>query len=177
MASFVDRVIGAARLDAQTYEDVEADTTATPQAMGVVVLAALSAGVGGLTSGSTGVVFGLVGALLGWVAWAAVIWLIGTKLLPEPQTSSDIGELLRTLGFAASPGLLAVLRIVPLIGGLIALVIWLWQLAATVIAVRQALDYKSTGRAVAVCLIGWVCYLVVFLGIALAGGIVGFDLG
>jgi hypothetical protein len=177
MASFVDRVVGAARLDVKTYEEVEADTTATPQAMGVVALAALSAGVGALTSGGTGVVFGLVGALLGWVAWAAVIWVIGTKLLPEPQTSSDIGELLRTLGFAASPGLLAVLHIVPLIGGLIALVIWLWQLTATVIAVRQALDYKSTGRAVAVCLIGWVFYLIVFLGIALAGGIVGFDLG
>ncbi|MCG6923740.1 MAG: YIP1 family protein [Acidobacteria bacterium] len=177
MASFVDRVLGAARLDIATYEEVEADATATPQAMGVVALAALSAGIGAVTTGGTGVVGSLVGALVGWAAWAAVIWLIGTKLLPEPQTEADIGQLLRTIGFAASPGLLLVLRLVPLIGGLIALVIWVWQLTATVIAVRQALDYKSSGRAVAVCLIGWVIYLVVFLGIALLFGVVGFDLG
>lgn len=177
MASFVDRVVGAARLDIATYEEVEADTTATPQAMGVVALAALSAGIGALTTGGTGVVGSLVGALVGWAAWATVIWFIGTKILPEPQTKSDIGELLRTIGFAASPGLLLVLRLIPLIGGLIALVIWLWQLTATVIAVRQALDYKSSGRAVAVCLIGWVFYLAVYLGIALLFGVVGFDLG
>ena len=177
MASFVDRVVGAARLDVQTYEEVEADKTATPQAMGVVVLVALASGVGALTSGGTGIVAGLVGALVGWAAWAAVIWFIGTKLLPEPQTSADVGELLRTMGFAASPGLLLILRIVPLIGGLVGLVVWLWQLVAMVIAVRQALDYQSSFRAVAVCLIGWVIYLAVFLGIALLFGITGFDLG
>jgi hypothetical protein len=177
MASFVDRVVGAARLDVATYEEVEADATATPQAMGVVALAALSSGIGAVTSGGTGVVGGLVSALIGWAAWAAVIWFIGTKLLPEPQTRADVGQLLRTIGFAASPGLLLVLRLLPMIGGLIALVIWLWQLTATVIAVRQALDYKSTGRAVAVCLIGWVFYVVVTVGIALMFGIVGFDLG
>ena len=177
MASFVDRVVGAARLDIATYEEIEADATATPQAMGVVALAALSAGIGALMTGGTGVVGSLVGALVGWAAWAAVIWVIGTKLLPEPQTQADIGQLLRTIGFAASPGLLQVFRLIPLIGGLIALVIWVWQLTATVIAVRQALDYKSSGRAVAVCLIGWVFYLAVFLGIALLFGVVGFDLG
>jgi hypothetical protein len=177
MASFVDRVVGAARLDVATYEEVEADTTATPQAMGVVVLAALASGIGSLTSGGTGMVGSLVSALIGWAAWAAVIWFIGTKILPEPQTRSDIGELLRTMGFAASPGLLLVLRLVPLIGGLIALVIWLWQLTAMVVAVRQALDYKSSGRAVLVCFIGWVFYVMVMLGIGLLFGIVGFDLG
>jgi hypothetical protein len=177
MASFVGRVVGAARLDIATYEEVEADATATPQAMGVVLLAALSSGIGALTSGGTGMVGSLVSALIGWAAWATVIWFIGTKILPEPQTRSDIGELLRTMGFAASPGLLLVLRLVPLIGGLIALVIWLWQLTAMVVAVRQALDYKSSGRAVLVCFIGWVFYLMVMLGIGLLFGIVGFDLG
>ena len=177
MASFVERVVGAARLDVRTYEEVEADTTATPQAMGVVVLVALASGIGALSTGGTGVVGSVVGALIGWAAWAAVIWVVGAKLLPEPQTRADIGQLLRTIGFAASPGLLLVLRLVPLIGGLIAVVVWLWQLTATVIAVRQALDYKSSGRAVAVCLIGWVIYVAVTLGIALLFGIAGFDMG
>ena len=177
MASFVGRVVGAARLDVRTYEEVESDTTATPQAMGVVALAALAGGVGVASTGGAGVVATVFGGLVGWVVWAALIWLLGTKLLPESRTRADIGQLLRTLGFAASPGRLLVLRILPLIGSLIAFVIWIWQLAATVVAVRQALDYTSTGRAVVVCLIGWVMYLVVSVGIALITGITSINLG
>ena len=177
MASFVNRVVGAARLDVRTYEEVEADTTATPQAMGVVALAALAGGVGVASAGGAGVVATVFGSLVGWVVWAALIWIVGAKLLPESRTRADIGQLLRTLGFAASPGLLLVLRILPLVGGLIAFAIWIWQLAATVVAVRQALDYESTGRAVLVCLIGWVVYVVVAVGIALMTGITSINLG
>ena len=177
MASFVDRILGAARLDVGTYEEVEADTTATPQAMGVVALAALASGVGVAGAGSTSAFATVIAGLVGWVVWAALIWLVGAKLLPEPQTRADVGQLLRTIGFAASPGLLLVLGILPLVGGLIAFVISIWQLATTVVAVRQALDYKSTGRAVAVCLIGWVVYVVVRLGTALMVGITSVNLG
>jgi hypothetical protein len=177
MASFVDRVVGAARLDVRTYEEVEADSTATPQAMGVVALVALASGVGVMGTGGTGVVATVAGALVGWVVWASLIWLIGTQLLPERQTEADIGQLLRTIGFAAAPGLLLVLRLLPLIGGIVALVVWVWQLATTVVAVRQALDYKGTGRAVAVCLIGWVIYVLVSFGIALFFGISQVSLG
>jgi len=177
MASFVDRVVGAARLDVRTYEEVEADTTATPQAMGVVVLAALASGIGVATTGATTVVGSIVAALVGWVVWAGLIWLTGTKLLPEPRTSADVGELLRTLGFASSPGLLLVLRIVPFVGLLLELVVLVWQLAATVVAVRQALDYSSTLRAIGVCLIGWVIYVGVRFVIALMFGITSVALG
>jgi len=177
MASFVDRVVGAARLDVRTYEEVEADTTATPQAMGVVVLAALASGIGVATTGVTTVVGTVVGALVGWVVWAGLIWLIGTNLLPEPGTRADLGELLRSVGFAASPGLLLVLRIVPVVGILVSIVVWVWQLCTTVVAVRQALDYKSTPRAIGVCLLGWIVYVVVSFGIALMFGITSVDLG
>jgi hypothetical protein len=177
MSSFVDRIKGAALLNVPTYEEVEADQTATTQAMGVVALAALASGVGAAWAGGPGVVATVVGALVGWVVWAGLIWLIGTQLLPEPQTEADIGQLLRTMGFAAAPGLLLVLRMLPLVGALVALVVWLWQLATTVVAVRQALDYRSTGRAVGVCLIGWVIYVVVSFGIALLFGISSVELG
>lgn len=177
MASFVDRVVGAARLDVRTYEEVEADTSATPQAMGLVVLAALASGVGAIGTGGAGVFATVVGALVGWVVWASLIWLIGAVLLPEKQTEADIGQLLRTIGFAAAPGLLLVLRLLPLIGAFVALLVWIWQLATTVVAVRQALDYKGTGRAVAVCLIGWVIYVMVSFGIALLFGISSVELG
>lgn len=151
MASFVDRMIGAAKLNVATYEEVEADHTATGQAMAVVVLSSVAAGLG--MSGAFTLrrsIVGIIAALVTWFLWAFLTYLIGTKLLPEPQTSSNVGELLRTTGFSSSPGVLRVLGSLPVLGGLISFLISIWMLVAMVIAVRQALDYRSTGRAVGV---------------------------
>ena len=156
MMSFTQRVIGAAKLDVHTYEEVEADTTAMGQAMGVVALSSVAAGIGAVgQQGTAGLFGGLVAALLGWLLWAGLTYFIGTRILPTPQTHADWGELLRTTGFASAPGILRILGIVPGLTGLVFSVTSVWMLAAFVVAVRQALDYTSTGRAVGVCLIGW----------------------
>lgn len=157
------RMLRAAKLDPALYEEVEADTGALGQAMLVVVLASLAAGIGGLGVGGTaGLLGGVIGALIGWVVWAAVIYVIGTRLLPGHQTDSDVPELLRTLGFASAPGVIRVFGVIPGLGALIVLLASVWMLFATVIAIRQALDYETTGRAVLVCVIGWVASLLVF---------------
>lgn len=162
MATFGQRMIGAARLDVRTYEEVEADASALPQAMAVVVLSSIALGLGGIAHrGVLGLVTGTIGDLIGWFVWALLTYLIGTKLLPEPQTSSSIGELLRTIGFAASPGVLRIFGAIPVIGRLILFVVSIWMLIAMIVAVRQALDYRSTWRAVGVCIIGWIVMVVV----------------
>ncbi len=168
MSTFAERMMGAATLDVHTYEEVEADTTATTQAMGIVVLSSIAQGIAGLAQGGGGYGFvaGAMGALIGWFIWAFLVYIIGTKVLPEPQTRSNLGELLRTTGFSASPGLLRVLGIIPILGGLIMIVVSIWMLIAMIIAVRQALDYQSTGRAVGVCLIGWFVFVVIMLMIS-----------
>lgn len=170
-SSFGERMIGAAKLDVNIYEEVEADTSAMGQAMAVVVMASVAAGIGSLRdAGFMGLVVTTLAALVGWFVWAGLTYVIGTKMLPEPQTKSDMGELLRTIGFASSPGLLMVLGLLPFLGALVGLVVSIWMLVAFVIAVRQALDFKSTGRAVAVCLIGFVVYLVIVMGMTLVMG-------
>jgi hypothetical protein len=162
MASFTDRMIRAAKLDVNLYEEVEADKSAMGQAMAVVVLSSVAAGVGTIgTIGLMGLVLGTIAALLGWFIWAFLTYFIGTKLLPEPQTKADYGELLRTIGFSSSPGVLRVLAIIPAIGGIVNFLIGIWMLVAMVIAVRQALDYKSTWRAAGVCLIGWIIQIAI----------------
>lgn len=171
MATFVQRMIGAAKLDAATYEEVETDRSATMQAMGVVVLSALAAAIGGLGhEGMRGPLLGLVGALIGWYAWAFVTWLVGTKILPEPQTEADLGQLLRTTGFSSAPGLLRIFGFIPILGGIIGFAAALWMLASMVVAVRQALDYHGTGRAVAVVVIGFLFYIAVVAGITIIFG-------
>lgn len=173
MNKFANRVIRAMRLESDLYEEVEADRTATGQAMAVVILASIAGGIG--TGGLVGLrgVFSLtLAALGGWVVWALITYIVGTKILPTPQTRSNPGELLRTLGFANSPGLLSIFGLIPVLGGLVKLVVPIWILVAWVIAVRQALDYTSTGRAIAVCLIGWLLYvLIVTVVYVLLGGI------
>ncbi len=164
MATMVDRMVRAAKLDAQLYEEVEADKGALGQAMAVVVLASVAGGVGsGRLGGLSGILIGTLGTLIAWFIWAALTYFIGTKLLPEPTTRADVGELLRTTGFSSSPGLIRVLGLVPGITGIVFLVSGIWMLIAMIIAVRQALDYRSTFRAVGVCVIGWIVQVVVSL--------------
>ena len=164
MTTFWDRIIRAAKLDAQLYEEVEADTGAMGQAMGVVVLSSMAAGVGSVARGGLGgILVGTIAALIGWYVWAYLTYFIGTKFLPEPQTEADPGELLRTIGFSSSPGLIRVFGIIPGLAGLLFPVASIWMLVAMVIAVRQALDYESTSRAVAVCVIGWIVQLLIFV--------------
>ena len=168
MASMVDRMVRAAKLDPQLYEEVEADKSALGQAMGVVVLASVAGGVGGGgLGGLSGFFIGTVGSLIGWFIWAGLTYLIGTRLLPEPETKADLGELLRTIGFSSSPGLIRVLGLIPGLTGIVFLISGIWMLVAMIIAVRQALDYRSTLRAVGVCVIGWIVQVVVFVLLAL----------
>lgn len=155
--SIIDRMRGAAMLDVATYEEVEHDRGATGQAFVVVVLAAICAGIGGLGDGSAGFLGGLVGAVLGWLSWSAVTMFVGTRLFGG---TADWGELLRTLGFAQAPGVLAILGIVPVLGALVKFVVMIWLLIAGVVAIRQALDI-DTGKAILTALVGWLAMVVI----------------
>ncbi len=162
MTQFVDRMVRAAKLDVHVYEEVEADKSSMGQAMAVVMLSSVAGGIGFMQeSGLMGLVLGTVFSLLGWYIWAFLTYIIGTKLLPEPQTSADHGELLRTIGFSSAPGIIRILGIIPGLDAIVNLLASVWMLVAMVIAVRQALDYHSTYRAIGVCLIGWIVQIVI----------------
>jgi len=169
-------MVGAALFDGSTYEQVEADRGATLQAVIVVVLSSLSAGLAwiGVEAGRLGAIAVMsVLAVLAWVCWATLVDLIGTRLLPQVQTRADVGELLRTLGFAQSPGVLRVLGLLPLVGSTATVVVEVWTLGTMVVAVQHALDYSSVTRAVAVCVTGWLLSLLMFviIGIMFASAV------
>ena len=172
MTNFTDRIIRAAKLDVTVYEEVEDDKGALSQSMAVVVLSSVAAGLASIEKlGFSGIVIGTIIALISWYVWAYVIYFIGTKVLQEPQTYATHGQVLRTIGFASSPGLIRILGIIPGLTWIVVLAASLWMLAAMVIAVRQALDYQSTVRAVVVCIIGWIFQaLILALLFSLVGG-------
>ena len=162
MASLADRMVGAMKADTATFEEIERDPTAFGQAVTVIVLAALASLIGNLFRNGLSVgIIGLLATLVGYGVWTVLVVLIGTKLMPEPSTKADFAEGFRVIGFAASPGVLNILAIIPFLGPLISFVIWIWMLVVMVVAVRSVLDYSNTGRAVIVCLIGFVAYLII----------------
>ena len=168
MASMFRRMAGAARLRAATYEEVEADKSATWQGILIAIVSTLAITVGDYHNGDVDVPWRLVGGLIGWLSWMFFVWLVGTKLVPEPETKSDLGELIRTTGFGMTPGLFRILGLLPVVGWLLVIAAWLWTLAASVVAVRQALDYRSLGRAIFVCVVGFaVQVLVMYLQVRL----------
>ena len=170
--TFGDRVVGAMKLDPNAFEDVERDTTAIGQSVGVIVLAAVAAGIGNIYwGGLTGIVRGAVGSIIGFLVWSLIIWLVGTKVMAEPTTKADYPETFRVLGFAAAPGLASIITIIPILGWILMFAIWAWQIAAMVVAVRQVLDYSTTGKAIVVVLIGFAINIVV--SVLLLGPILG----
>mgnify|MGYP006202983173 CR=1 FL=1 len=149
--SLIRRMKGAALLDVSVYEEVEADQTATTQAAIVVAIVAVAQAIGGAGEGGRGIIGGLLAAVVGWLLWAGITYLIGDKVLGGTATW---GELLRTIGFAQSPGVFYLLAIIPILGGLVRIAVSLWVLVAGIVAIRQALDF-STGKAVLTAVLGW----------------------
>lgn len=162
MASLGERMIGAMKADVNTFEEIERDTTAMGQAVTVIVLAGVAALIGDIfRSGLMAGIVALLIALAGYALWAFIVVIVGTKLMPEPSTKADFNEGFRVIGFSAAPGVFNVLAIIPYLGPLIRFVVSLWSLVIMVIAVRTVLDYTNTGRAIIVCLIGFVIYWIV----------------
>jgi len=157
----IKRMMGAARLDAGIYEEVESDPSATKQALTVVILVALATGIGTFgTGGPAGLVVGIVAGIGLWALWAWITYFVGTTILKTGETEANWGQLARTLGFAQSPGLLKVVGFIPVLGPWVFTIASIWQLVAMVKAIRQALDFTSTWRAVGVAMVGFIPYVV-----------------
>ena len=170
MASIVDRMIRAAKLDVTLFQEVENEEGSMNQAMAVVVISSVAAGIGSAgLGGPLGLVFGALAALVGWFIWAFLAHFIGTNMLAEPGTRATLNQVLRVAGFAAAPGVIRVFAFIPLLGGLINLAASLWMLAAFIVAIRQVLNYSSTGRAVAVCILGFLVQVIIFSMFAMLG--------
>jgi hypothetical protein len=169
-AKMIDRIIGVFKLDADTFEQIEHDQSATTQAAMVVLAVALLSAIGGLIGSviNDGNLFmsfisPIISTFVGWLIWSGVIYFVGTSFFGG---TADIGEMLRVVGFAYAP---MVLGLIPCVGWIIGL---LWTLAALVVATRQGLDV-DTGKAVIVGVIGFVLVLILNL---IVGSVLGVSL-
>ena len=156
------RMLGAARLDAATYEDVESDGKAIIQALIIVVVVTIASVVGEMLGGGddfdvvNALVIGIIRGVVSWAIWALITWIVGATILKTEATEADWGQLARCTGFAQTPGILNVFSFVPAVGGLISLAAFVWTFVAMLVAVRQSLDYTSTWRAFFVILIAFI---------------------
>jgi hypothetical protein len=170
-------MLGAARLNVQTYEDVEHDSGATLQALLVVVLVSIASVVGQLISGTDdgvawAIVNGVIRGVVSWAVWALFAWLIGATILKTEQTEANWGQLARATGFAQTPGIFNVLWFIPVLGAIIYLVALVWTIVCMIVAVRQSLDYTSTLRAFFVILLALIPVAILnAIVLALTGGL------
>lgn len=160
MASFQERVVGAVKLDPRVYAGVKADVNAFGQSMGVVGASAVAAGIGSL--GGAGIIGGIFRFVLAWAAWAGIMFIVGTRILPEKQTQADPRTFLRPVGLAAAPGMGQILGIVPVVGPFLMFVASCWMIVATVFGVKAALNFTDMGRAAAVVGIGLIFFVAFF---------------
>ena len=166
-----ERLKGVLRLQAVTFEEIERDPKALVEALLVVVVVAITALIGSLgNEGERGLLSGLTAAIVGWLVFSALCYVVGTRFFSNPETSSSWGELLRVLGYAEAPNALAVVGFIPLVGGLIAGIGSVWALLAAILGVRQALEMPYA-RAAAVAVVAWVIRLALQLLIALIFGV------
>jgi hypothetical protein len=168
--TLTDRLKGVLRLDPEAYEDIEHDSRASRQALTIVVLASVAASLGeGASLDVRSLTRASIHAVTGWVMWANVSYFLGARAWPESDTRTDLDELLRVTGFSYAPNFFSIFAAFPRLFGMSPIVgdvirggAQLWLLAATVVAVRQALDYQSTSRAFKVVFVGWLIFL--FIG-------------
>ena len=172
MRLFINRVFRAIKIDVELYEEVEKDKSATLQAGLVVVLSSLAAGVGALQLGASNFFLAPVVSLLSWYIWAYIIYIVGVKLFPDPQTKSNHGELLRTIGFSSAPGIIRIFGFTPTLMTVTYIGSAFWMLACMVVAVKSALDYESMWKALGVVIVAWLFQaFFLFLVIVLFKGI------
>jgi hypothetical protein len=171
--SITERMLGAARLDVGTYEEVEADRTATGQAAAVVAMVAVASAIGNSGGGIARSILALLFALLAWAVWSGITYLIGTSVF---NGKADWGELLRTLGFAQAPGVLYVFGVVPGVGDAVRTVVAIWMLVTAIVAIRQALDI-STGKAVGTAIVGWLALFIPLMMLGIFAAAIGRILG
>ena len=180
MEKMLERMLGAALLKVDTFEDVEHDRSATVQALLVVIIVSISSGVGALLQDIinedeirvvNALVLGVIGGVASWALWALGTWIVGSTILKTADTEADWGQLARGTGFAQAPGIFSFLVFIPVVGWLIGIVIFIWKFAAMLIAVRQCLDYTSTWRAFFVVLITFIPWLIIYAIVAAVLGI------
>ena len=170
----IQRVLRALTLEPELYEEVEHDKSALPQALLIMFISSFATGLGTIKiGGGWGLAQSVSLSFIGWIVMSFLIYIIGTKLFPESQTRTTIGEVIRVLGFASAPGIFrAFAFVIPsYLGALLLLIIWIWMFAAMVVATRQALDFKNTWNAIWVCVVGIIAYGLVNILLLFAYGL------
>ena len=174
LRSLESRMIRAAKLDIDLYEEVRSDLSANGQAFAAVLIASLASGIGtGVLSMWTedapsfgvGLALGLGSSIIGWLVWVVLAYLLGTIVFKGKETSATLGELIRTIGFSNSPRVLGFLVFIPFLGWIVSFLVSVWALIAGVIAVRGILDI-TTWSAISTCILGWIAYQVL-LGVVI----------
>jgi len=160
MRLFLNRFVRAARLDVELYKEVIADPLTLNQAWITVLIYCMAAAWGGFGGvGAVGTNIAMLTTLIGWYVWAFFTYFAATRLFSETQTEIDRMDrktVIRAMGFASAPGVTRLVGMIPGLGSVALVGSTIWMIVASTIAVKQALNFESTYRAAAACIVAWI---------------------
>ncbi|MDA8175383.1 MAG: YIP1 family protein [Nitrospiraceae bacterium] len=156
MPVILNRALRAAALDPYVYDELSPRGQAMGQAVAIIILSGVAAGIGDARSGGIAAfLIGTVAALAGWFLWTLVAYFAGTRMFPGRRTTSGYVRMLTFAGFASAPGLIRVLELLPGLRAPVFLAAAVWMIAATIIGIKQSLRYSSTLKAAGICITAW----------------------
>jgi hypothetical protein len=173
MNTIVDRAMRVVKLDQSVFGTIARDPNATRQAAIVVGVVAVASAIGGSTDGLGGILFGLIGAILSWLIFSGMAWFFGTNIFGSPTTVTNWESLLRTLGFAQAPNILAIFGFIPILGWVIAFIGSIWAIVTAIVAIRETLSF-STGRAIITAVVAWIATVIVLSILGILFGVAYF---
>jgi len=161
-----NRAMRASLLDRELYKEVEEDTSLDREALMIVVIVSVASGIAAFITSlyrqqiGTAVLGLIVPSVVGianYYIWAYVTQFIAINMY---ESETDIGELLRVLGYASVPRLISLFGFIPCLGPVLSFAGGIWALAAGYIGIQEALDLDTTDTVVTVIL-GWLAIMII----------------
>ena len=157
MQALFQRMLRAARMDAQLFEEIVSDPTLQGQSVWVVAIFAMATAFGTFTLISgTAVNIGLLTTMIGWYIWAFSVFYIGTRILKGDSAPPDRKTIMRVMAFACAPGIFRLLGLIPKTTTLVFIVTSLWMLATAVFGLKKVFPQRSTFKISVVTVVTWI---------------------
>jgi hypothetical protein len=162
---FLDIVFKSIKLDKSLYSDNKNFGEAAIYFAGLImILDGVAGAVAANTVIKTAVGMSGLTAILTWLVWGILIYVVGVKIFPDKQTKVSFKKVLTAVGFAHAPGILRFFAVTPNMMIPIIFLTQFWIFAGLIISTKQILNLKSNFKSFGIVFLSFL--IIAFLSIS-----------